>query len=170
MAQTTEDLARRLRRLEDRAELEDLVVRYFLACDDDDWDALFEVFSADAEFADAFGRDQVVEAMRESRAGMGPSVHTPDGTLFTFDERDENAARGVVTAHWELSMGGRTLYGAVRYEDEYVRERDRWRIRRRAIRIRHVGPWEEVASSLTSATPVRWPGRDAVPADLPVSG
>lgn len=169
MAETSEALQRRLRRLEDRAELEDLVVRYFLACDDDDWDALYEVFSADAEFADAFGRDQVVEVMRESRAEMGPSVHTPDATLFSFDEQDEDVARGVVAAHWELSIAGRTLYGAVRYEDEYARERERWRIRRRAIRIRHLGPWEEIASSLTSATPVRWPGRAPAPADLPVS-
>jgi SnoaL-like domain len=40
------DLQRRIRRLEDRAELQDLVVRYFLAADDD-YDALAATFAAD---------------------------------------------------------------------------------------------------------------------------
>ncbi|MDO8212567.1 nuclear transport factor 2 family protein [Conexibacter sp. CPCC 206217] len=167
---SNDELGRRLRRLEDRAELHDLVVRYFFACDDDDWDALSEVFSNDAEFAGAFGRDQVVEVMAESRSEMGPTIHTPDGILFTFDEGDDDVAHGVIGAHWELSVDGRTLYGAVRYEDEYVRERGSWRIRRRSHRVAHIGPWEEVATSLTTETPVRWPGRAPAAADLPVSG
>ena len=41
----------RLARLEDRAELQDLVVRYFLACDDDDLPGIAATFAANGSFS-----------------------------------------------------------------------------------------------------------------------
>jgi len=55
----------------------------------------------------------------------------------------------------------------VRYADEYVREEGRWRIRHRNMLTIHVGPWEQVGSSLTSELRVRWPGAAPQKADLP---
>jgi hypothetical protein len=164
------DLEQRIRRLEDRAELQDLVVRYFMAADDDDYDALGDTFATDGEFsAGGFpggtSRDEVVDFIREDRKSMGVTVHTHNYSLFEF--KGEDSASGVVGAHLELARGGKSLYGAVRYVDDYVREGGRWRIRKREMLAIHVGPWEDVATSLTAENRVRWPGYDPMPADLP---
>jgi hypothetical protein len=164
------DLDRRIRRLEDRAELQDLVVRYFLAVDDDIYEALADTFASDATFsAGSFvggrGRDNVVEFLRNDRLNMGPTVHTPNYSLFAF--QDEDHATGTTGAHLELARGGRTLFGAVRYIDTFVREEGAWRIRAREMRTVHVGPWEDVGTSLTSELCVRWPGAAPAASDYP---
>jgi len=163
------NLERRLAHLEDRHQLEDLVVRYFLACDERDYAALAEVFSDDAEFAGGSGRDEVVGNLQGDRDTMGATIHTPDFFLFDL-EPGADTARGTIGAHCELSRGGRTLFGAMRYIDEYVRTDSGWKISKRQIKLYHVGPWEEVATSLTDELRVRWPEGDPRPADLPESG
>lgn len=157
-------LEQRLRRLEDRAAIEDLVTRYFFAADDQDSDTMSEIFAWEAEHAGAYGRDQIVEILREDRGMMGKTIHTTDQVLIEFTSED--TAKGIVGAHWELDRGGKTLYGAARYYDEYVRELGEWRFSKRDIKIIHVGPWEDVATSLTDELSVRWPERDPAPADL----
>jgi hypothetical protein len=164
------EIERRIRRLEDRANLQDLVVRYFVAADDDDYIALAASFAPDARFlAGGFEggatRDEIVEFIRLDRKKMGPTIHTPNYALFEF--RDDDHATGLVGAHLELSRGGRTLFGAVRYTDEYIRLEGNWYIRGREMRTIHVGPWEEVGTSLTAALCVRWPGFDPQPSDFP---
>lgn len=164
------DLERRIRRLEDRAELQDLVVHYFIASDDDDYEMLATTFAPDGTFSaggfeGASGRDAVVESLRSSRKLMGATVHTPNYALFEF--QDDDHATGSVGAHLELSMAGRTLFGAVRYTDAYVRIDGRWQIQCRDMRTIHIGPWEDVGTSLTSELCVRWPGFDPLPSDYP---
>ena len=66
-------------------------------------------------------------------------------------------------------IGGTTVYGAVRYYDTYERTTDGWKIKTREMAIIHVGPWDEVGSSLTAPNRARWPGADPAPADLPRS-
>jgi hypothetical protein len=166
------DLDARIRRLEDRAELEDLVIRYFMAADDDDYDALGDTFAANGSFsAGGFPggttREEVVDFIREDRKSMGVTVHTQNSTLLTFTGDD--TASGVVAAHLELARGGTSLFGAVRYLDDYVREDGRWRILKREMLAIHVGPWTEMETSLTVENRVRWPGYDPMPADLPVA-
>jgi hypothetical protein len=164
------DIESRIRRLEDRAELEDLVVRYFIAADDGDYETLATIFSADARFsAGSFdggsSRSAVVESLRASGASMGPTVHTPNYTLLTF--KGDDSATGLIGAHLELSLGGRTMFGAVRYVDEYVRAEGRWQIRSRHMRTIHIAPWEDVGTSLTEELNIRWPGADPQPSDFP---
>jgi len=166
------DIESRLRRLEDRSELQDLIVRYFLAADDNDYEALAATFAPDAVFsAGGFmggrSRAEVVEFIRADRTNnMGVTIHTPNFTLLDF--RDADAATGVIGAHLELARGGRTLYGAVRYHDEYARLDGRWYIKRREMLAIHIGPWEEVGTSLTAERRVRWPGARPSHADLPL--
>lgn len=166
------DLAARIRRLEDRAELQDLVIRYFVAADDDDVETLAGTFADGAEFlASGFscgtGRDAIVEFIRSDRRNMGVTVHTRDYTLLSFPELDADRATGITGAHLELARGGTTLFGAVRYLDDFVRTADGWRFARREMVTIHVGDWRDVATSLTDDLRVRWPGQDPVPADLP---
>ena len=151
----------RIRRLEDRAELEDLVVRYFIASDDDDFETLAEIFAPDGTFAapgfvGGANREEVVAFLAADRRNMGATIHTPNFTLFNF--RGNDHASGTVGAHLELARAGQTLFGAVRYRDEYTRVDGQWRISRREMLTIHVGPWDDVGTSLTAELNVRWPG------------
>jgi ketosteroid isomerase-like protein len=164
------DVSRRVSRLEDRVELEELVVRYFLASDEDDLDAIRGAFSNDASFAVSghvlgTGPDGIVSFIVGQRENMGLTLHTPNYVLFTFE--GENVARGLVGAHLELVLGGQSTFGAVRYQDEYVREDGRWRIRTRDMRTIHIAPWTDVAEAFASETPQRWPGTEPGPSDFP---
>jgi SnoaL-like protein len=164
------DLETRLRRVEDRAELQDLAVRYFLAADDDDHLALADTFLPDAHFiAGGFHggstREEIVDFIRADRKNMGVTIHTLNFCLFTFESSDR--ANGVIGAHLELARAGLSLYGAVRYHDCYTRLDDRWRIQGREMLAIHIGPWEDVGTSLTSHKPVRWPGAPPRESDFP---
>lgn len=165
------NIERRLKKLEDRAELQDLAVRYFVATDDDDYATMEALFAPDAVFrAGGFtgGTDRatVMAFLRNARANMGVTIHTPHYSLITFI--DENRATGVVGAHLEIAMGGESLFGAVRYYDEYIRLDGKWHFAKRDMLTIHMGPWEQVATSLTAAMRVRWPGSDPQLADLPI--
>ena len=159
----------RLRKLEDRAAIQDLVAGYFRASDDDDYAFLADCFTRDARFAasgfdDAEGRDAIVALLRRARAGMAQTVHTPN--YVHIQHLGPDAAEGVVCAHLELGMGVETYIGAVRYIDRYAREDGQWRLSARAMKVVHIGPWAEVASSLTTLRNVRWPGAEALPSDF----
>lgn len=160
----------RIRRLEDRAALDDLVVRYFLAADGDDLDGVGASFAEDAVFASsgaisATGRQGIVDFIAGARTHMGLTVHTPNYALYTF--ADEDHATGLVGAHLELVLGGQSLFGAVRYQDEYVRTGEGWLILRRDMRVIHIAPWNDVGEAMRSSSPVHWPGAAPLPSDYP---
>jgi uncharacterized protein (TIGR02246 family) len=160
----------RIRKLEDRAALQDLVATYFMASDDDDYVALADCFAQDARFvASGFegggGRDGIIAFLKAARAGMGQTVHTPNSVQLDF--KDENTATGIVGAHLELGMGYQTVYAAVRYLDAYARVDGRWCIASREMKAVHVGPWADVGTSLSTPLNVRWPGAEPGPSDFP---
>lgn len=166
------DLERRLRRLEDRTAIEDLVVDYFLAADGDDFDGVGSSFTEDAVFSAsgtvaAEGREAIVEFIRGARTHMGLTIHTPNYARSRFDENDGDAADGLVGAHLELVLGGSSVYGAVRYVDRYVRSDGRWLIASRDMRTIHIAAWNDVGEAFASDTPVRWPGAAGAPSDFP---
>lgn len=163
------DFESRLRSLENRAALQDLIVRYFLASDDDDYLTLASQFSAKATF-NAGGQtvadscDAVIAFLREARKSMGLTIHTPDYSLFDF--QDDDHATGLVGAHLELAIVGKSLFGAVRYNDRYVRHDGRWLFEARTFQVIHIGPWEEIGRSLTEPLRVRWPGVEPKPSEV----
>ena len=164
------DIAARVGRLEDRAEVHDLVVRYFLAADGDDLEGLRACFATDASFAIAgwvggSGRENVIAFLVEQRRRMGLTLHTPSSVLVTF--RDDDRADGLIGAQLEMVIDGVTVFGAVRYRDTYVREGDAWRIAARDMRTVHLAPWNEVGEAMASATPSRWPGAPPAASDFP---
>ena len=165
------DLAKRIGRIEDRQEIEDLIVRYFIASDDNDFETLKRCFAAKAVFAGtgfpvSEGRANVMVFVRAFREGVGQTVHTPNFALVSFDPESDDRAVGTVGAHIELSYGGTTVFGAFRYHDKYVREEGAWRFARRELLSIHVGPWDSISSSLTDRLNVRWPGTEPVVSDL----
>lgn len=160
----------RIQRLEDRAALDDLVVRYFLAADGDDLIGVGASFTEDATFSSsgqisASGREGIVDFIASARTHMGLTVHTPNYALYTF--ADQNHASGLVGAHLELVLAGQSLFGAVRYQDDYLRTDQGWQIVRRDMRVIHIAPWNDVAEAMRSTAPVRWPGVVPLPSDYP---
>lgn len=163
-------LEERIRILEDRAAIQDLVAVYFRAADDDDYALLAQCFTREAQFEasgfeDADGRDGIVAILKAARASMGQTVHTPHYVHIRFDGTD--AAEGLVCAHLELGLGDATHFGAVRYVDRYEREDGAWRIAVRGMKVVHMAPWSGVEASLTTPLNVRWPGSEPLPSDFP---
>jgi uncharacterized protein (TIGR02246 family) len=164
------DLEQRIRRLEDRAAISDLVVSYFLASDDDDSDGVAASFTADATFSssgqrNATGRDDIVAFIKTARSHMGLTVHTPNYVQCRFESDDR--ATGLVGAHLELVLGSVSVFGAVRYVDNYVRDDGVWRFAARDMRTVHIAPWSDVGEAFASKTPVRWPGTQGACSDYP---
>jgi hypothetical protein len=160
----SDDLPRRLRRLEDRAELRELADRYCLAVDDCDWDALLEMFAADAAMAGQTGPRAVVGALRSIRSGYGRTIHTALTQVLEF--ADDDHAGGVVPSRGELAVAGQTVQCAMRYLDDYVRVDGKWRFARRALQFSYALPWAAMAEAMTGDLPVAWPGADPLPSDL----
>lgn len=164
------ELEQRIARLEGRASINDLVVRYFLAADGDDLDGVRDCFTADAVFsasgvACGEGAAGIAEFIRTARQGMGLTLHTPHYVHCNFDGADQ--ATGLVGAHLELVLGGTACYGAVRYVDRYRRDGGAWRIMTRDMRTVFMAPWAEVGPALASDTPVIWPGAAPMASDFP---
>ncbi|MBV9203876.1 MAG: nuclear transport factor 2 family protein [Actinobacteria bacterium] len=157
------DLARGLRRLEDRQQLRDLTLRYCRAIDDSDWTALRELFADQAEDAGAASGDQAVDLLRSIRSTYGRTIHTAHGQLVEFT--DDDHATGMVPSHAELDIKGETVVCAMRYYDDYVRQADGWRFARRQIKFVYALPWPRMAGALTDQLPVHWPGTEAAPSD-----
>jgi uncharacterized protein (TIGR02246 family) len=163
-------LEQRIQNLEDRAEIQDLVARYFKVTDDDDELALADCFTRDARFIAAgfeggTGRDDVMAFLKAARSAMQQTVHTPNYVHIAFNGPDQ--ADGTVMAHLEIGIGGTTVYGAVRYLDSYARDEGQWRIASREMRTVHLGSWDLVARSMTDPNNVRWPGAKPTPSEFP---
>lgn len=160
----------RIRRLEDRAEIQDLVATYFRATDDDDLAVLGQCFTQHARFiatgfAGGENREGILAFLTGARATMGQTVHTPNYVHITFN--DDNCASGTVMAHLEIGTAKTTVYAAVRYIDSYQREQGSWRIAQREMRAVHLGSWADVEQSLVSPLNVCWPGGKPAPSDFP---
>jgi SnoaL-like domain len=152
------DLARTVRRLQDRQELRDLTLRYCHAIDDSDWAALRELYTDHADVG-----DETVERLRSVRSTYGRTIHTAHGQLVEFT--DDDHATGMVPAHAELDIKGETVICAMRYYDDYVREAGGWRFARRDLRFVYALPWPRLDGALTGDRPVHWPGTEAAPPD-----
>jgi len=157
-------LEERLRELEDRAALTELVHAYDLAIDDGDWESVAGLFVPDARLGPHRGRDEVVRVLRELRGEHGRTRHVAHGQIVEFTGPHE--ASGTVTASSEIDMHGTTYAVAARYLDRYARVDGRWRFVRRKELFGYVLPLADLAEAMTSPYPVRWPGRERTAPDL----
>ena len=136
------DLETRLRRLEDRAEIHELLARYANACDDRDMVALADCFSADFEFdsvaGHVVGRDAAMNYYHERLGMYGVTFHIPH--TLVLKELGADTARGLVTSHAEMEIEHELFVTAFRYHDHYVREGGRWRFRVRGVRAFYAMP------------------------------
>lgn len=166
LAQTDlQQLARLVRRVDDRQQLAELLSRYGMAVDDRDFEAIGRQFAPDGEFHGVKGRQQIVDFYRARTSTFSTSSHY--ALTWHFDFTDDDHASGVVNAHAELCIGGKTVRLALRYLDRYVRSPQGWLFQQRVLKFRYVLPFDAVADGLDDPLRVRWPGTEPQLADLP---
>jgi hypothetical protein len=154
-----------VRRVETRQQLGELVARYGMAVDDRDFTALALMFAPDGEFHGVHGRAAIIDFYRARTASFTTSSHYAH--TWHFDLLSDTEARGVVNAHAELCIDGRTVRIALRYLDAYVLADGAWMFASRRIKFRYVLPFDEVAGGTGEPMRVRWPGQPPQLADLP---
>lgn len=171
MAQEVSGLEQRIRRLEDRAQLRELIALYCIAIDDRDIETVGSLFTNDGRFRsqdgvmDAQGREAVLNQFRGRFAALKATNHIAHDQILTFGA-DPDAASGIVTSHAEVWRNGRALIAALRYRNTYRRETGRWRFADRLLSFLYYLPVEEYAQGLGSRLRMRAYG-DQRPADYP---
>lgn len=166
----SDSLALRVQRLEDRFEIQDLIVRYATLLDDAQWDALGELFAEDGVFGSphstTVGRSAVIENFKVKHAPFTWTWHDPHG--ITVDFVDDDHARGTVIAYAELGNGATTVVTSIRYLDDYRREGGRWRFARRTVlSLYGLADADRAAGGLQQEERRRWPDRPSGTAELP---
>jgi hypothetical protein len=163
------DLEARIRRLEDRAELQELIAAYGRAVDDRDMDTLGAMYVADGIFDSTegriTGRAEVVAYYRKQLNRYGMSYHYPHS--HTIDFTGPDTATGIVCAHAELAIIPTPFVVALRYYDEYRREEGRWRFVSRDVQQVYAAPLADLPQVLATTHRKRWPGTEPAEADLP---
>ena len=175
MSGATDGLSERVARLEAQEEIRDLVARYGMAVDDRDVDGLADMFTSDAKFALADGmvanqgRQAVIDFYSGRMAAFGATYHYPHSHVIELDADRPGHATGMVNAHAELALDGRTLVTALRYFDEYRVENGRWCfVERRVAMIYYMDMAELADGGLCDSDRKRYFGTVG-PAELPES-
>lgn len=166
-------LEARIDRLESREQIRELHVRYAILIDDHEFDALGDLFTADARFGrpgrQHSGRDAIIANYRVRGAQYPISMHDPHGAVIEFV--DDDHATGQVVALSEQASEEHTVITAFRYDDEYVRADGRWRFAARSVRTLYAMTHAELAAGgLGRDLRNRWPHREPARAELPPSG
>ena len=151
---TDEGLERRIRRLEDRVEIGELIARYGLVMDDRDLTAMPSLFTPDVTIRsadgvmNATGRDTVVALFRGRFAVLGPSNHVTHDRIVAFDDADPDRATGIVLSHAEMNRRGGPMIAAIRYHDEYRRHEGRWKFASRLLSFFYYLPSDQYLDAL----------------------
>ena len=167
-------LEERVRHLEDRVAIGELIARYGLVLDNRDVDAIESLFTPDARVwsadgaMDARGRQAVIEVFRGRFDLLGPSNHFTHDRIVEFDHMDPDRATGLVLAHAELQCKGQPMLAAIRYQDVYQRCEGRWRFRERGLSVMYYVPTAEYLDAMGPGIATRMRAHDrALPADWP---
>jgi ketosteroid isomerase-like protein len=139
MSGATDGIADRIRRLEDRFEIDDLIARYGMIMDDRDIAAMPDLFTEDVVIRSrdggmaATGRDAAVAMYGRRLTALGPSNHFTHDRVITFVPGQPDQAQGIVLSHAEMSLKGAAMLAAIRYHDRYRRDGGRWRFSEREL-------------------------------------
>ncbi len=169
-----ESLERRIRRLEDREEIHELIARYGLVMDDRDMASMEDLFTADVVLRsmdgvlNATGRSAVVDQFRGRFKVLGPSNHFSHDKIIRFDEADPDRATGLVLSHAEMNRKGQAMLTAIRYQDAYRRELGRWKFSERVLKFFYYVPAAQYLDALGPGLAMRNRAYDSpMPADWP---
>jgi hypothetical protein len=143
-----------VRRLGDRADIHDLLVRLAIAQDERDWDALTDCFRPDAVYVhpggELAGVEAIVDRTRNALTPLDASQHLLGTILVTVGEHDASAVTYFHAQHLRRGVpGGELFVIAGTYRDRLVRDADRWRIARRTQEY----TWRDGNADVTRRTP-----------------
>jgi len=133
------NLEQRIRRLEDRDAIRNLIARYGRLVDERDIAGVGMLFTRDGSFRSvdgkiaSTGRDSVIEQFHKRYAVLGPSNHFTHDMFIELDDTDPDLASGWVNSHAEVVRNGVALWAALRYHDRYRREEGVWRFHVREL-------------------------------------
>jgi len=123
-------------------EIKKLKARYFRLMDKKLWDEWGEVFTEDAILQhgpnpeDRFeGREQIVGQLSQILANAVTSHH---GHMPEIELTGPNTATGIWAMFDYVQMPGLTLKGFGHYEEEYIKEDDKWKIKTLRLTRLHV--------------------------------
>ena len=169
---TTLTLEDRIKRLEDKDQIRDLIVMYGIIMDEHDFEGIERLFtktasltSADGVFS-AHGIDAIKSTYQDRFAVLGASNHVTHGNVVRFADDDPDQATGVVTSHAEVSREATALIAALRYKDKYQRTSLGWQISEREMSFMYYVSFDEFKDALVSDERVRVYG-DRRAADWP---
>lgn len=138
----SEDLARRIDRLESLAAIQQLPIRYALAVDGRDIEQWTELFVPDVDCGrHGSGRDVLRSLIAPALRTFYRSVHQICGHRVEFDDADH--AHGAVYCRAEHEDGDRWIVMAIAYFDTYERRGQEWYFTRRRERHWYAADWEE---------------------------
>ncbi len=165
------DIEKRLRRIEDRMAIADLVHAYTFAMDNRDLTWAADLFTEDGRFRsadgvmEAQGRDAICAQYQGRFDALGFNFHITHDQIVEF--RSEDVATGMVSGHAEVGRNGQVMVTAMRYHDVYHRCGDgRWRFSDRNIHFFYYLPVEEYREALRGRGRMRAYG-DVRDAELP---
>ncbi|MGI9616776.1 MAG: nuclear transport factor 2 family protein [Acidimicrobiales bacterium] len=145
----TDQLEARIAAIEAREHIRELVVRYGMAVDDRDMVTVAAIFTEDAVFRHGddsivnHGRQEIVDFYTDRLKAFGATYHYPHSHLIELDDADH--ASGVVCAHAELGIDGRTYITALRYHDQYRRDDGVWLFAERRLAMLYYMDMAELA-------------------------
>jgi uncharacterized protein (TIGR02246 family) len=130
-------VATRLQQLEDKAEIEQLLLDYGRHLDNRDFAAYGRLFARDGEWVGGFGTASGgptgIQAFMEKAMGTAPNTAKNYHLLtnFVITVTGDTATAWSRWAFVVPGASGATIAQAGRYDDTLVRENGRWRIKRR---------------------------------------
>ncbi|MGO4384429.1 nuclear transport factor 2 family protein [Specibacter sp. RAF43] len=172
MENSCEQLGRRLQQIEDRLEIQELVVRYGFLVDDHDLNGVKSLFArngrlrTNAGLVKGEGVDGVGAYFESRFATLGPTNHFVHGHIIEFE--DDNRATGLVSSHAEVSRDGAPMLTAMRYIDTYTKVDGRWLFEDRIQSYMYFVDVREYAEALGAKLRIRTSPADAQPGDWPV--
>jgi ketosteroid isomerase-like protein len=116
---SADSIEERIRRLEHRFAIMDLVANYCAGIDNRDLDRFVSCFTEDAVLRhqdgvlSLTGRDAIHEYYSRRFRDYGATIHCPHSNLITV--KDDSTATGVVTGHAEMGLDGEGWIAALRY-------------------------------------------------------
>lgn len=147
----------RLRRIEDRSAIQELVHLYGFVMDERDVEGLDSLFTQDAHLGsadgvfDAHGLEAITTAYQSRYDVLGATHHFVHAALPRFDEADPDRAHGLISGHAELVREGQTMVVALRYHDVYRRTERGWRILKRVMGYMYYLPVTDYVETLKSS-------------------
>ena len=143
-----EDLERRIRVLEDIEEIKTLKRRYCAYCDDNyDADALADLFTEDAVWDGGMrgrndGREEIRSFFKRAPQRLPFAIHMVMNPII---EVNGETAKGT----WYLfqpctwAEGNRAIWGAARYDEEYVKVGGQWKFQNLKLTSHFWTPFNE---------------------------